>query len=79
MMLVLMLLNRLVFRRLEHIIRIATRVVGGDYESEIRVSSHDEVGEFELLFEQFRSVFVTLLTGLQPSEDAIEHKSVSCV
>jgi hypothetical protein len=54
-------------------------VVGGDYESEIRVSSHDEVGEFELLFEQFRSVFVTLLTGLQPSEDAIEHKSVSCV
>jgi methyl-accepting chemotaxis protein len=87
MVMVLMLLNRLVFRRLQHIIRIATRVVGGDYESEIRVSSHDEVGELELLFEQFRSVFVTLLTGvsgLQPAEtppveDAIEHKSVSCV
>jgi HAMP domain-containing protein len=87
MVMVLMLLNRLVFRRLQHIIRIATRVVGGDYESEIQVSSHDEVGELELLFEQFRSVFVTLLTGvsgLQPAEtppveDAIEHKSVSCV
>ncbi len=54
MLSVLMLLNRLVFRRLKHIIHVATRVVGGDYESEIRVSSHDEVGEFELLFEQFR-------------------------
>ena len=85
MLMVLMLLNRLVFRRLQHIIRIATRVVGGDYESEIQVSSNDEVGEFELLFEQFRSVFVTLLTGvsaLPPSEgteDAVEHESVSCV
>ena len=85
MLMVLMLLNRLVFRRLQHIIRIATRVVGGDYESEIQVSSHDEVGEFELLFEQFRSVFVTLLTGvsaLPPSEDtedAVEQESVSCV
>jgi sensor histidine kinase regulating citrate/malate metabolism len=33
--LVLMLLNRLVFRRLANIILVATRVVGGDYESEI--------------------------------------------
>jgi methyl-accepting chemotaxis protein len=85
MVMVLVLLNRLVFRRLQHIIRIATRVVGGDYESEIQVTSHDEVGELELLFEQFRSVFVTLLTGVsglqlsQDSEDAVEHKSVSCV
>ncbi len=94
MVMVLMLLNRLVFRRLQHIIRIATRVVGGDYESEIQVSSHDEVGELELLFEQFRSVFVTLLTGVpglqvspsdsdsdsdSDSEDAVEHKSLSCV
>ncbi len=85
MLMVLMLLNRLVFRRLQHIIRIATRVVGGDYDSEIQVSSNDEVGEFELLFEQFRSVFVTLLTGvsaLPPSEDtedAVEQESVSCV
>jgi HAMP domain-containing protein len=59
--LVLTLLNRLVFRRLEHIIVVATRVVGGDYESEIRVESDDEVGQFEQLFEQFRRVFVDLL------------------
>ncbi len=59
--LVLTLLNRLVFRRLEHIIKVATRVVGGDYETEILVESDDEVGQFEQLFEQFRRVFVDLL------------------
>jgi HAMP domain-containing protein len=58
---VLSLLSRLVFRRLEHIIVAATRVVGGDYESEIQVSSGDEVGQFEQLFEQFRCVFVDVL------------------
>jgi Double sensory domain of two-component sensor kinase len=62
--LVLTLLSRLVFRRLEHIIVVATRVVGGDYESEIRVESDDEVGQFEQLFEQFRRVFVDLLAHL---------------
>jgi len=60
-LLVLALLTRLVFRRLEHIITVATRVVGGDYESEIRVRSDDEVGQFEQLFEQFRRVFVDVL------------------
>lgn len=59
--LVLMMLNRLVFRRLDQIIVVATRVVGGDYESEIRVSSDDEVGQFEQLFEQFRRVFIDVL------------------
>ena len=59
--LVLVLLNRLVFRRLDHIIMVATRVVGGDYETEIRVSSDDEVGQFEQLFEQFRRVFLDLM------------------
>lgn len=62
--LVLTLLNRLVFRRLEHIIEVATRVVGGDYESEIKISSDDEIGQFEHLFEQFRCVFVDLLSHL---------------
>jgi HAMP domain-containing protein len=62
--LVLTLLNRLVFRRLEHIIDVATRVVGGDYESEIKISSDDEIGQFEHLFEQFRCVFVDLLSHL---------------
>jgi len=55
------LLSALVFRRLERIIKVATRVVGGDYDSEIRVSSDDEVGQFEQLFEQFRQVFVNVL------------------
>lgn len=61
MLLVLTLLNRLVFLRLQHIIDVATHVVGGDYQTEIRVNSQDEVGEFEQLFEQFRRVFVDLL------------------
>lgn len=60
-MLILALLNRLVFDRLDHIIVVATRVVGGDYESEIKVGSDDEVGQFEQLFEQFRRVFVDVL------------------
>jgi len=60
-LLVLVLLTRLVFRRLEQIIVVATRVVGGDYKTEIRVSSDDEVGQFEQLFEQFRCVFVDTL------------------
>jgi HAMP domain-containing protein len=62
MFLVLTLLDRLVFRRLDQIIRIATRVVGGDYQSNIQVSSEDEVGQIELLFEQFRCVFVDVLS-----------------
>ena len=61
-LLVLTLLTRLVFRRLEHITVVATRVVGGDYESEIQVTSDDEVGQFERLFEQFRRVFIDLTT-----------------
>jgi hypothetical protein len=40
---------------------VATRVVGGDYETEIQVDSDDEVGQFEKLFEQFRFVFVDLM------------------
>lgn len=61
-LLILILLNHLVFRRLDHIVEIATRVVGGDYHTEINVSSQDEVGQFEQLFEQFRRVFVDVLS-----------------
>jgi HAMP domain-containing protein len=70
--LVLTLLSRLVFRRLEHIIVVATRVVGGDYETEIRISSDDEVGQFEQLFEQFRRVFVELLTHVPEFQEKPE-------
>jgi methyl-accepting chemotaxis protein len=69
---VLTLLTRLVFRRLEHIIVVATRVVGGDYETEIRVSSDDEVGQFEQLFEQFRRVFVDLLAHVPEFQEKPE-------
>jgi hypothetical protein len=37
-------------------------VVGGDFESEIKVSADDEVGQLEELFEQFRQVFVNILS-----------------
>lgn len=63
-LLIVMLLNQLVFRRLQQIIAVATRVVGGDFESEIRVHSHDEIGQFEQLFEQFRRVFVDVLASV---------------
>jgi HAMP domain-containing protein len=69
---VLTLLNRLVFRRLNHIIAVATRVVGGDYLTEIRISSDDEVGQFELLFEQFRRVFVDLLGHVPEFQEKAE-------
>jgi len=61
----LFMLSRLVFQRLERIIQVATRVVGGDHEMEIKVSSNDEVGQLEQLFEQFRQVFVYVLSQVQ--------------
>lgn len=67
--LVLTLLNRLVFKRLQHIIQVATRVVGGDFETEIKVNSDDEVGQLEQLFEQFRRVFVDVLKQLGESPE----------
>jgi hypothetical protein len=67
--LLLTLLNRMIFRRLEHIIRVATRVVGGDYQSVIQIRSDDEIGRFEQLFEQFRCVFVNLLANLTELEE----------
>ena len=76
-LMVLGLLSKLVFQRLERIIRVATRVVGGDYETEIRVSSDDEVGQFEMLFEQFRRVFLDVLAHvpeLQQNGDPEEGK-----
>jgi HAMP domain-containing protein len=50
-----------VFQRLDNMIEIATRVVGGDYECEIKKSANDEVGEFEYLFDQFRKVFLNVV------------------
>jgi HAMP domain-containing protein len=64
----LFMLSRLVFQRLERIIRVATRVVGGDHGTEIQVSSDDEVGQLEQLFEQFRQVFVYVLSSVTELE-----------
>ena len=63
--------NSLIFKRLEHITVVATKVVGGDFESKIHVSSNDEIGRFESLFEKFRVVFVNTLKEIDESS---EHK-----
>jgi HAMP domain-containing protein len=55
------LLTLLVFRRLSEITRVATRLVGGDYQTPVKVSADDEIGRFETLFEQLRMVFVNLI------------------
>jgi len=57
----LFLLDRFVFRRLRHIILCATRLVGGDFDTSIKIDAEDEVGKLEQLFEQFRQVFVNIL------------------
>jgi HAMP domain-containing protein/protein-tyrosine-phosphatase len=59
-----LLLRRLVFRRLDEISRVATRVVGGDFETPIRVGLPDEIGKFEELLEQFRGVVVSLVADM---------------
>jgi HAMP domain-containing protein len=60
-----LMIRTLVFRRLETIISIATRVVGGDFETAIPLTASDEIGTFELLFEQFRIVFLSVLHEAQ--------------
>jgi signal transduction histidine kinase len=57
------------FAFLVRIITVATRLVGGDYASEIKVNSTDEIGQFELLFEQFRLVFIDVLSHIPELQD----------
>jgi hypothetical protein len=59
------LFNRLIVARLERLIRVATRVVGGEFNLEVVPSAHDELGKFEELFEQFRRVFVDLIGSME--------------
>ena len=56
-----LLLTVLVFRRLAVITNVATRLVGGDYQTPVKVSTTDEIGTFEQLFEQLRLIFVNLI------------------
>ncbi|GEJ56514.1 cache domain-containing protein [Anaeromyxobacter diazotrophicus] len=51
----------LIVKRLQHMIQVATRVVGGEFDLEIVPSADDEIGAFETLFEQFRQLFVELI------------------
>jgi HAMP domain-containing protein len=67
-LLVLVLLNRLIFRRLQHILTAATRLVGGDFETKIKTDSDDEVGQLEQLFEQFRNIFVSVLAEISDAQ-----------
>lgn len=60
--------NSLIIKRLTNMIEIATRVVGGDYKTQIVPSADDEIGKFESLFEQFRTVFVSLACTLEEDE-----------
>lgn len=62
-------LNRLVIRRLNNLIDVATVVVGGDYDTQITPSANDEIGKFEALFEQFRAVFVNLMKDIEEREE----------
>jgi HAMP domain-containing protein len=68
------LLTRLVFRRLAEITRVATRLVGGDYETPVALSTQDEIGQFETLFEQLRLVFVNLLEEYSKATASPERK-----
>jgi methyl-accepting chemotaxis protein len=67
--LLLTLLDRLIFRRLVHVIRAATRLVGGDFKTAIKIDSDDEVGQLEQLFEQFRHIFVELMKQMTATQE----------
>jgi HAMP domain-containing protein len=73
----LLMLGRLVFRRLDHITRIATHLVGGDYHTPVEVHSHDEIGLFETLFEQLRLIFVNLLEEYEKATSSKDKKQAS--
>jgi len=71
----LVLLSSLVFRRLKEITRVATRLVGGDYQTPVAISKPDEIGHFEELFEQLRLVFVNLLEEYERVSKENDEKS----
>lgn len=51
-------LRTLVFSRIERTMLVATRVVGGDFDTPIVTNANDEVGRLEMMLENFRRVFV---------------------
>lgn len=65
---IIVMFNKLIITRLNNMIEVATRVVGGDYNTKIIPSANDEIGKFESLFEQFRTVFVSLVDELSSND-----------
>lgn len=53
-----LMMDRLVFRRIDRVIDKITRFVGGDAASVIAVEGNDEVGKVETLLDQLRQLFV---------------------
>jgi HAMP domain-containing protein len=70
-----LMLNRLVFLRLKRTMEVATRVVGGEFSKQIVPAADDEVGKLELLFEQFRSIFVGVVDDLSKLQEQADKKS----
>jgi len=68
-------LNRLVFLRLKRTMEVATRVVGGEFSKQIVPAADDEVGKLELLFEQFRTIFVGVVDELSKLQEETDKKS----
>ena len=62
-------LNRLVFARLRHTMDVATRVVGGEFQTSILPASDDEVGKLEAMIEQFRALFVDVVQDLETRQE----------
>jgi len=55
------LMHKFIFKRLESITIKITKLVGGDYTTPINQQINDEVGRFESLLEQFRQIFINML------------------
>jgi methyl-accepting chemotaxis protein len=68
-------LSRLVFSRLKRTMDVATRVVGGEFSRQIVPASNDEVGQLEMLFEQFRTIFVGVVDDLSQAQARDDKKS----
>jgi hypothetical protein len=70
-----MVLNKLVFARLQQTMRTVTRVVGGEFNEKIIPTAADEVGHLEELIEQFRAIFVGVVDEVSEKQAKTEDKS----
>lgn len=55
---IILVLNRMVFRRIDKVIDESMRFVGGDHQTPIVRVRDDEIGKIETALEQFRVLFV---------------------